>query len=575
MALSSRWSVPIQSCSLQQWIFGSSCDPLGGPNKPILIDADRPDAHSLTKTQLRLLSKQIALGLIKAGLGQGDRVLVFSSNNVYLPSVFLGVLMSGGIFSGANPGFTARELAYQLENSGSNFMFTAPLQLSTALKAAEMVGLPHDNIFILDPSVFPPSGNTASLQERRTDGPRLWTELIADNQEQAETWEWVEPRNPEVAVCCLNYSSGTTGAPKGVEITHAAYVANGIGVVTLMDMNPDPEFRQRARSLCFLPMYHAYAQTYFISIYPHAGIPTYVMAKFDFRKMLQCIQRFRITILLCVPPILVYLSKHPLVKEYDISSIKDISSGAAPLSREVAERVEKLWPNQRISVKQGWGMTEITCVGMAWDPRAASNAAAVGELAPNCSAKIINLASRTLVQQPNERGELWVTGPMLMKGYWRNPAATDATIHTDEDGIRWLKTGDIAYLEYSDNRTIFYIIDRIKELIKVKGNQVAPAELEAVLLDHPEISDAAVVGVPFQEDEIPRAYLVRIPKSQLTEKQAVDWMEARVAKYKRLKGGAVFVDMIPKNPSGKILRRTLRERAKQELDLIHSSAARL
>ncbi|KAF4454257.1 hypothetical protein F53441_3257 [Fusarium austroafricanum] len=575
MALHSRWQKPIPKCSLQQWIFGSASGPMEETDKPILIDADRPDSHFLTKEQFRLLSKQVALGLIDAGFQPGSRALVFSSNNIYFPSVFLGILMSGGMFTGANPAFTPRELAYQLSNSEATHMFVAANQLPTALEAAETVGLPKENIYVLDPAVLPPIGTTPVSPTVTETGLRMWTDLVAGNQEKARKWQWVEPANPETTGCCLNYSSGTTGVPKGVEITHTSYVANGQGVVQVSDLEPDATLQGRTKGLGLLPMYHAYAQTYYISIYPHLNIPAYIMPSFDFEKMLQHIQRFRITSLLCVPPILVYLSKHPIVKKYDISSIERIGSGAAPLSHEVARGVERLWSNGNVNVKQGWGMTEVTCTCMTWDPRMVCDPSAVGELAPNCSAKIMHLDGETSVGEPGERGELWVTGPTLMKGYWKNPEATASTIHTDEDGTRWLKTGDIAYVESFESGGIFHIVDRIKELIKVKGNQVAPAELEAVLLDHPEIADAAVVGVPYEGDEVPRAYLVKIPGSELTEKQIVDWMEARVAKYKRLKGGASFVDMIPKNPSGKILRRTLKEKAKQELDPNQTPTARL
>jgi 4-coumarate--CoA ligase len=310
MALHSRWSQPIPKCSLQQWIFGSSNGPMEDADKSILIDADRPDTHFLTKSQFRLLSKQVALGLIKNGVQPQSRVLVFSANNVYFPSVFLGILMAGGVFTGANPSFTPRELAYQLKNSEATHMFVHAGQLLTALEAAGEVGLKKENIFVLDPSVPPPVGPNSALPAARKDGLRLWTELLADTHEEAKTWQWTEPQDAETAACCLNYSSGTTGVPKGVEITHFSYVANGAGVVMMSDLEPDPEHRKNAKGLAFLPMYHAYAQTYYISIYPKVCIPAYIMPSFDFEKMLQHIQRFRITTLLCVPPILVYLSKH-------------------------------------------------------------------------------------------------------------------------------------------------------------------------------------------------------------------------------------------------------------------------
>ncbi|KAJ4328934.1 hypothetical protein N0V84_000503 [Fusarium piperis] len=568
MTLRSRWEEPIPHCSLQQWIFDSSCGPMDDSEKPILIDADRPETHFLNKTQFRLLGKQIALGLIDAGLREGDRVLVFSSNNVYFPSVFLGILMGGGIFTGANPGFTSRELAYQLKDSGSTFLLAVSTQIETALEAAKLAGIPSDRIFALDPSVRPPFDQSAPTQATQVSGVRSWTDLLLGNQERAKTWEWVEPSNPDTTTCCLNYSSGTTGVPKGVEITHKAYVANGTGVIELANKDPDEaESRKRSRLLAFLPMYHAYGQTHFVSIYPRIGVPVYIMPSFNFEKMLQHVQRFRITTLTCVPPILVYLSKHPLVKKYDLSSVERIHSGAAPLSREVARGVEALWPDDSVIVKQGWGMTEVTCTCMTWDPRVKCDVAAVGELSPNCSARIMNLDGKTVVEQSNERGELWVTGPTLMKGYWKNPTATADTIAVDPDGTRWLRTGDIAYVESFEPGAIFHIVDRIKELIKVKGNQVAPAELEAVLLDHHEIADAAVIGVAANGDEVPRAYIIKVQGSQLTEKKIVNWMEERVAKHKRLKGGVRFIDAIPKNPSGKILRRALRDMAKAEFSI--------
>lgn len=566
MTLTSRWNEPIPSCSLQKWIFDSSTGPLPNGDKRILIDADNPDTHFITKTQLRQFAKQIALGLVDAGFRPGDRALAFCPNSIYFPTVFLGILMSGGVFTGANPGFTSRELAYQLQNSGSSFLFVAPAQLEIAREAAKTAGLSPDKIYVLDPSVTPESLGKSTAQTNLPDGIHHWTELLKNKQSQAETWEWVEPADPSTTICCLNYSSGTTGVPKGVEITHSSYVANGVGVIALFDVDPDTvEFLKRSQALCFLPMYHAYAQTYFISIFPRMDLPSYVMAAFNFEKMLQHIEKFRITSLMCVPPILVALAKHPLSKKYDLSSVERVSSGAAPLGSEVAQEVESLWPDGRVTVRQGWGMTEVTCTCMNWDNRIKSNISAVGELAPNCSGKLMALDGKTAIEQANTRGELWVTGPTLMKGYWNNQKATDETIVVDTDGTRWLKTGDIAYVESYKPGGIFHIVDRIKELIKVKGNQVAPAELEDVLLEHKEIADVAVVGVPLDDDEVPRAYVVKAANSQLTGQQVVDWLEKRVVKHKRLKGGAVFVDLIPKNPSGKILRRALRDRAREEM----------
>jgi acyl-CoA synthetase (AMP-forming)/AMP-acid ligase II len=554
MTITSRWSVPIPRCSLQQWIFGSACGPL--PDHKAFIDPENPEGNFLTMSDYRLLAKRVALGLQKAGLKKGDRVLIFSNNNLFFPSVFLGVLMAGGIVSGANPGFVPRELAYQLKDSESSFLFVAEHAVKTAFEAAAEVGLPRDRIFvlgstnILPASELPKSPSAVPGAKGRVDGARHWTELLAGNLAQAETWSWEEPDNPEETTCCLNYSSGTTGVPKGVEISHHSYVANGVGVGHINKLRPDFAAKQKTdRGLCFLPLYHAYGQTYFIANLPHLHIPVYVMPVFDFAKMLSHIQRFRITTLPVVPPIVVLLAKHPLTKKFDLSSIETIGSGAAPLTREVCEEVERLFPGREMYVRQGWGMTEVTCTSMSWDPTTTVGpSAGVGEVYPNCKARLMALDGKTEITTAGERGELWVTGPTLMRRYWRKPEATAETIVVDADGTRWLKTGDIAFVEEYRPGGIFHVVDRVKELIKVKGNQVAPAELEGILLENPDVADAAVVGVTIKGEEVPRAYVVRSAQSKASEEDVARWMEGKVTRYKQLKGGVVFVDAVPKNP---------------------------
>ncbi|KAK3373476.1 hypothetical protein B0T24DRAFT_263268 [Lasiosphaeria ovina] len=568
MPIKSRWTAPIPRCSLQQWIFGSACGLVH--DYRALIDPERPDTNFLTLDDFRLLSKRVALGLQKAGLKPGDRVLLFSGNSLFVPSVFLGILMAGGIFTGANPTFVPRELAYQLRDSQASFLIVAESAKEIAFEAAREAGLPDDCIFLFCGDTLAPE-----LARSPTPGPgakgragktRHWTELLAGNLEQAKGWSWQEPSDTTVTTCCLNYSSGTTGVPKGVEISHYSYVANGVGVEFANDLDPDAqEKRKQARALCFLPLYHAYGQTYFVTIYPRLHIPVYIMPSFDFVKVLDYVQRYRITALMCVPPIVVALAKHPLTKKFDLSSVTSIGCGAAPLTREVSEEVEKLFQDRDVFVRQGWGMTETTCTCMSWDPKIRGHSSGVGEMMPNCAARLMALDGKTEITKAGERGELWVTGPTLMRGYWRKPQATADTLSVDSDGTRWLRTGDIAYVEDYRPGGIFHVVDRLKELIKVKGNQVAPAELEGVLLESPDVADAAVVGVTIKGEEVPRAYIVRDPASNATERAIADWMATKVARYKRLKGGVVFTDVIPQNPSGKILRNQLRERAKKEV----------
>ncbi|KAK8138994.1 hypothetical protein PG984_002374 [Apiospora sp. TS-2023a] len=552
MTIHSRWNVDIPTGSLQKWLFESNSGPLS--DKPIFIDPERPDTHHLSLSQYRLWAKRLALGLKRAGLKPGDRVLLFSGNNLFFSVVFMGILMAGGVFTGANPSFVPRELAYQLKDSGASFLIAANASISIALEAAQEAGLPKERCFSFDATALDATPGKAQH------GARHWTELLASAAE-AEKFEWFEPADATTTTCCLNYSSGTTGVPKGVEITHRSYIANGVGVIHMSNLQDDyEEANKKSKALCFLPMYHAYGQTYFAVNYPKLEIPTYVMEKFDFVKVLENVQKFRITSLNCVPPIVVALAKHPLVRKYDLSSIESIGSGAAPLSGDIADEVTKLWPAETMKVRQGWGMTEITCTAMSWDPRITVRSLAVGEMLPNCSARLMRLDGSGEILQAGETGELWVTGPTLLKSYWNKPAETAATLHVDADGTRWLKTGDIAYVEKYESGGLWHVVDRLKELIKV-----APAELEGVLLESKAVSDAAVVGVTIGGEELPRAYIVPNPEIKASEQEIAQWMEGRVVRYKRLAGGVVFVDEIPKNPSGKILRKLLRERAKEEV----------
>lgn len=551
MVIRSRWAIPIPECSLPKWIFGSSKEPLEGGDGKALIDADRPDTHFLTFDDYRLLSKRIGLGLQRAGLRPGDRVLLFSGNNVYFPSAFLGVLMAGGVFTGANPGFVARELAYQLRDSGASFLIAAKDSLDVAVQAAEEAGLAKDRVYIFDAEQDPRGSRPAPGAKGRQRGLKHWTELIQTDLAEAAGWDWVEPSDPRNTTCCLNYSSGTTGVPKGVEISHYSYVANCEQVTFISKL--DPEFqakRERARGLGFLPFYHAYGQTYFVANYPHQRVPCYIMPKFDFLKMLQHVEKYRITSLACVPPIIVALAKHPAARKADLSSVESVGSGAAPLAGDVARECESLFKGQDVILTQGWGMTEVTCTCMAWDPNSTRASAGVGELMPNCFAKIMELDGKTEILEANKPGELWVNAPTLLRSYWNKPEATRDTVAVDQDGTRWLKTGDIAFIEEYKPGAIWHIVDRIKELIKVKGNQVAPAELEGVLLDHPAVTDAAVVGVTIDGEEFPRAYIEKTSGATLTEKELANWMASRVTRYKQLRGGVVFVDAIPKNPVG-------------------------
>ncbi|KAG0650146.1 4-coumarate-ligase isoform 6 [Hyphodiscus hymeniophilus] len=551
MPIHSRWTIPLDLCSFQTYLLGQPGSVLS--DKVAFLDADRPDTHYLTQKTFRLWCQRLAIGLRKAGLEEGDRVLLFSGNNIWFPVVFVGVLMAGGIFTGANPGYVARELAYQLKDSGSKFLLCADASLDMGIEAAKSIGMPKDRVFRFDDEVFDGIGKSRLAV-------RHWIRLFAPEAESKD-FAWREVEDPKNAICCLNYSSGTTGVPKGVMITHYNYIANSTQFAHLAYLHPENEERTKAaRWLCYLPMYHAMAQTIYIGGGPKRGIPVYIMKKFDFVGMLEAIQKYKITTLHMVPPIVVALAKSPLSKKYDLSSVIEIGSGAAPLGGDAINQAEALWPAGDRKLKQGWGMTEATCSLLGWDPNVESVPDSVGELNANCHAKIMDMHCKNEVRR-GERGEIWVQAPNIMKGYWHNEKATAETFVDGPDG-RWMRTGDIAYV---DDKGRFYIVDRMKELIKVKGNQVAPAELEALLLEHPQISDAAVVGVTIQSEEVPRAYVVVQEGNKADAKGIQEWLANRVSRHKRIVGGCVFVETIPKNPSGKILRKQLRERAQEEV----------
>ncbi|KAJ5915703.1 hypothetical protein N7466_011636 [Penicillium verhagenii] len=553
MPYASRWKIDIPNTHLATLLLKSPTAPLSKTNKAF-IEAARPETHYLTPHAFRLWSQRFAAGLLKSGLQPGDRVLLFSGNDLFFPVILMGVIMAGGIFTAANPTYVARELAYQLQDSGATYLLCAGSSLPTGLEAAAQAGLPRSRVFVFDSDVF--DGSHSSFPQS---GCAYWGALIA-SVEEGEAFAWEELGSAGLAdrTLALNYSSGTTGRPKGVEITHKNYVANVLQHTHLTTLRKGYEVRKASmRWLCFLPMYHAMAQTIFIAGALVHGTPVYIMPKFDFQKMLEYTQAFRITDLTLVPPVVVMLAKHPLVKEYDLSSVDTVGSGAAPLGREVCAEVERLWPAGVINIKQGWGMTEATCSILGWDPTETSDSASVGEPNANCEAKIM-ADDVTEITARNQRGELWVRGQNIMKGYWRNPTATKET--KTDDG--WLRTGDIAYV---DDQGKFHVVDRMKELIKVKGNQVAPAELEAIILEHAAVADVAVIGVTIDHDERPRAYVVLNPGQSATSEEIVRFMDGKVSATKRITGGVKFVEAIPKNPSGKILRAVLREQARAEL----------
>jgi 4-coumarate--CoA ligase len=543
MVIKSRWMLDIPQVSLPTFIFESPTAEL--PKTPAYLSAKEPEKYSISQHDYRLYAQRLASGLRRSGLQPGDRVLLFSGNTLFFPSVVMGVVMAEGVFTGANPTYVARELAYQLKDSGARYLICAESSLDTGIAAAKEIGMSSDRIFIFDDGMATFAGE--KVEKTSPLGKiRHWTDLL-DSAEIGSKYYWPNLTTPEELdrVIALNYSSGTTGVAKGVMITHKNYVSNCSQQVHMSKQKPDYVARKAyQRYLCFLPMYHAMAQAIFCVGAPKQRIPVYMMPRFDFVEMLTYVAKYRITDLVLVPPVVVAMAKHPLTKTFDLSSVETVGSGAAPLGREVCIEFEKLWPPGKINVKQGWGMTELTCAATGYSPAKRSDSFSVGEMLANCEAKIVLNDEGTVEAERGERGEIWVRGPNVMKGYWNKPEATRETV--TKDG--WLRTGDVAYV---DEENHFFIVDRKKELIKVKGLQVAPAELEAMLLENVYVQDAAVIGITVDGDELPRAYIVPQKPEQATPEIAEGiktWLAERVSRHKRLEGGVHFVDAIPKNP---------------------------
>ncbi|MCJ1428826.1 hypothetical protein MMC29_006737 [Sticta canariensis] len=579
MPITSRWTIDIPEISLVSLLLTSPAHPLS--DDPIFLDAGCPAAKYLTRDSHRLWSQRFAAGLRRSGLQDGDRVLLFSANSVFFPVVFMGVIMAGGIFTGSNPLSVASELAYQLKDSDASFLLCATANLNTGLEAASQAGLPKGQIFVFDDVPITGEIGQPSL------GCDHWSNLLSSEAE-GKAFQWKDLSRPNEChqTIALNYSSGTTGLPKGVEITHYNYVAHTLQMQHMDSLLADSMVRKAVdRWLCFLPMYHAMAQAIFISLALRRGIPVYIMPNFNFIKMLEYVQDFRITRLMVVPSVLVMIAKDSRTRrgDWDLSSVVEIGCGAAPLAGDLIEelKTEWLWNDDpidergKVAVTQGYGMTELTaCAIMTGPPEAslqpttndsiqftefspfstvisANDASSVGELVANCSAKIMNEDASAEVGH-GERGELWIRGPTVMKGYWRNEVATKTTV--TEDG--WLMTGDICTMSNSSN---FRIVDRKKELIKIRGHQVAPAELEALLLRHPSIQDAAVIGVLINSEEHPRAYIVPQLGDLIDTDEVLEFVKQRASRFKWITGGVIILGAIPRNMSGKILRRVLRE----------------
>lgn len=498
-------------------------------DKKILVDAETEDG--LTAKQLFELSGKISNVLkTQYNIQYDDVVCIFCPNSVYVPALHFGILGLGGIVSPANIAYLPSELNHQLKVSRSKLILTSA-QLKERCKEA-------------------------------LNGNNTWVENIItvdELLEQAQSSEVVSekpiqlPGNVAVskdAYYC--FSSGTSGVPKGVITTHQNITSN---IQQQLEMSQDI-YSEKNTFGGLLPMSHIFGLIKFVYTLPYVGAKTIMFKAFDFEFTLQSVIKYKINQLHVVPPMVVLFAKSPLVEKYKQVKngiIENLMSGAAPLSDSLMDAVgERL----KCKVVQGYGLTETSPVSHLFvhDPEK-YNKASVGWLIPSMQARVVDVDGNDMPE--GSRGELWMKGPNIMKGYLRNPEATAEVLTPDG----WFRTGDVAIVDKTGQ---YYIVDRVKELIKSKGHQVAPAELEAILLTHPKVNDAAVVGhyVPEEASEYPRAFLVLVEGTDPLEVKK--WFDNQVARHKRLWGGIVVMSAIPKSPSGKILRRELKGREGDE-----------
>lgn len=491
-------------------------------DRPALIDG--PSGRILTYEQLDDAVRRFAAGLRGRGFAKGDIFAIFSPNVPEFAVAFFGVGMAGGVTTTVNPLYTAGELAHQLNDSGARFLLTVPPFLEVAVEAARESKI--EQVFVLG------SG----------EGATPFAELLAADPADAEE----PPIDSKEDLLVLPYSSGTTGKPKGVMLTHHNLVAN-ICQTRDLDEHDDHEIL-----IGVLPFFHIYGMTVIMSAALSRGYTVVSLPRFDIDDFLGAIERHKVSIAYVVPPIVLALTKHPAVDNYDISSLKFINSGAAPLGEDLAVACAARTGSV---IKQGYGMTETSPVTHMSPYPGNIRVATCGITIPNTECRIVDTATGEDLGR-NERGELWVRGPQVMKGYLNRPDATAECL--DEDG--WLRTGDIAIV---DDDGHFRIVDRLKEFIKYKGFQVAPAELEDLLMAHEAIDDAAVVPSPDEEaGELPKGFIVLRPGAEVDAEQIKSYVAQRVAPHKKLRL-VEFVDQIPKSASGKLLRRVLIERERE------------
>ncbi|XP_008461217.2 4-coumarate--CoA ligase 2-like [Cucumis melo] len=493
-------------------------------SRPCLINGATGDVY--TYHDVQLTARRVAAGLHNLGIKKGDVVMHLLPNSPEFVFTFLGASYRGAIMTAANPFYTAVEIAKQAKAADAKLIVT----MACFYDRVKDLGENGVKIVCVDFAV---------------EGCLHFSVLSGADESLAPPVDFSSDD-----VVALPYSSGTTGLPKGVMLTHKGLITS---VAQQMDgQNPNLYYHSNDVILCVLPFFHIYSLNSILLCGLRVGSAILIVQKFDIVSLLQLIEKHRISIMPIVPPIFLAIAKSPEFEKYDVSSVRVLKSGGAPLGKELEDAVREKFPTAILG--QGYGMTEagpVLSMSLAFAKEPFQvKAGACGTVVRNAEMKIVDTETGASLPA-NSSGEICIRGEQIMKGYLNDLESTKRTI--DKEG--WLHTGDIGFV---DNDNELFIVDRLKELIKFKAFQVAPAELEALLITHPKLSDAAVIGMPDVEaGEVPVAFVVKAIDGAITEEEVKQFITKQVVFYKRLKR-VLFVNAIPKAPSGKILRKELR-----------------